>query len=423
MASQELTGNSRRRIVLFDFVWEDADLLPELLRLPGIAVRLVAGTSAEDAGVRVAELCGLPRTVELADLTREIFDLALLSDRSPRRPQVERLLNALGTPTASPRDFMRSGARTERRAGANSTPAPGEDVAGWALEAPGPAAPDAATPAATPRLEAAQSEESLPACEDQLGLERTLAAWQLETRASAVELHIVEGETLRRVCRCGPEDPMLAALMRLAHQLDTAHVVVRVDGPQRNRLWGVWPFRTRQRCALLAAAAADATGAGADWAERALALRAAWDRLECPGEAESAERPLLNLLHVDAFLHRLEMAVDRNRTDGFRFALHRIRFEGTGAEVEALTQALPEQLRGTDCLCRHGTREILLMCVGPVNAFVHLRRRIVTLWERAWRDCGNAGPAPPIADERVEMSDPDDARSFLAAAHSWLAGA
>lgn len=135
------------------------------------------------------------------------------------------------------------------------------------------------------------------------------------------------------------------------------------------------------------------------------------------------ERPRLSLLPVDAFLHRLEVAVDRNRTDGFRFALHRIRFEGGGAEVEALTCVLPEHLRGTDCICRHGAREILLVCAGPVNAFVHVRRRIVTLWERAWRDCGNPGPAPPIADERVEMSDPDDARSFLAAAHDWLAGA
>src|SRR5262245_8336387 len=80
---------NNRRIVLVDFDWEDADLIPQLLQKPGISVRLVAGSRSEDAGVRLAELCGLPRTIDLADLTREIFDLALVSERSPRRTQIE----------------------------------------------------------------------------------------------------------------------------------------------------------------------------------------------------------------------------------------------------------------------------------------------------------------------------------------------
>jgi len=81
-----------RRLLLVDFDWQDADLMPELLQHPGVSVRLVAGAQFDDAGIRLAELCGLPRTVDLADLTREIFDLALVSERSPRRTQIEGLL-------------------------------------------------------------------------------------------------------------------------------------------------------------------------------------------------------------------------------------------------------------------------------------------------------------------------------------------
>ena len=96
-----------RRVVLIDFDWQDADLLPELLRRPGVSVRLVAGERAEDPGVRVAELCGLPRTFDLADLTREIFDLALVGECSSRRTQLESLLLALSTPCQTPQEFLR----------------------------------------------------------------------------------------------------------------------------------------------------------------------------------------------------------------------------------------------------------------------------------------------------------------------------
>ena len=95
-----------RRLLLVDFDWQDADLMPELLQHPGVSVRLVAGAQYDDAGIRLAELCGLPRTVDLADLTREIFDLALVSERSPRRTQIEGLLLALGTPSISPQAFL-----------------------------------------------------------------------------------------------------------------------------------------------------------------------------------------------------------------------------------------------------------------------------------------------------------------------------
>src|SRR5438876_7865145 len=107
MAILDTSALSRvRRVVLIDFDWQDADLIPELVRRPGFSVRLVAGERHDDAGLRVAELCGLPRTVDLADLTREIFDLAVVGERSPRRTQIEGLLLALGTPSVTPQSFM-----------------------------------------------------------------------------------------------------------------------------------------------------------------------------------------------------------------------------------------------------------------------------------------------------------------------------
>ena len=163
-----VTEGARRRIVLIDFDWQDADLLPGLLQKPGIAVRLVAGERTEDAGLRMAEVCGLPRTLDLADLTREIFDVALVSDRSPRLARVRSLLEALRTPCLSPHEFIASeeasaaappdppGNSTLRAAAAAAaapepaeprTPGPVADAPASALTSSEPAARDSASPA------------------------------------------------------------------------------------------------------------------------------------------------------------------------------------------------------------------------------------------------------------------------------------
>ena len=95
-----------RRLVLVDFEWDDAELVPALLRQAGLSVGLVAGQRPDDAGMRLAELCDLPRTLNLPDLTRELFALALVSGRSPRRAHVESLLRAMGTPSQTPQGFL-----------------------------------------------------------------------------------------------------------------------------------------------------------------------------------------------------------------------------------------------------------------------------------------------------------------------------
>src|SRR4029077_2750575 len=74
---------------------------------------LVAGQGPQDPGVRMAEMCGLPRTVDLADLTREIFDVALVGERSSRRTQLESLLVALGTPCLTPEEYLRGPAAAD----------------------------------------------------------------------------------------------------------------------------------------------------------------------------------------------------------------------------------------------------------------------------------------------------------------------
>jgi hypothetical protein len=149
-----VTEAARRRVVLIDFDWQDADLLPRLLKRPGFLVRLVAGERTEDGGLRMAEVCGLPRTLDLADLTREIFDLALVSDRSLRRTRVQSLLEALRTPCLSPLEFLE---REEGKAAAPPAAGRAEAVA-LAPEAtkPQPARERAPAEPAAPKVAAAE---------------------------------------------------------------------------------------------------------------------------------------------------------------------------------------------------------------------------------------------------------------------------
>jgi hypothetical protein len=122
-----VTEGARRRMVLIDFDWQDADLLPRLLQAPGVDLRLVAGERTEDAGLRLAEVCGLQRTLDLADLTREIFDVALVSERSLRRARVQNLLHALRTPCITPGEFLAQSAAAapaERQAPPAASAAP-----------------------------------------------------------------------------------------------------------------------------------------------------------------------------------------------------------------------------------------------------------------------------------------------------------
>lgn len=429
-----------RRVVLIDFDWQDADLISELLRQPAVSVRLVAGERTQDPGMRVAEMCGLPRSLDLADLTREIFDLALVSERSSRRTQLESLLLALGTPCQTPQEFLDGdgSAATQPDIDAPLTlhAAALEQSLGGAhvesiveqsrkeLDTATPFVPRPLVVPAHPRIVVA-SLEDFPSREARAHLESAIKGLVLHTGAGTAELHAGAGELMTLVAQVGPEDRLLRGLIDLAVELGTPQVVTRETEPGKGRTWGAWPFRTAQRRGVLAAAAIDVQLGWSPWQNMVDELRTAWD--EEDREKTSASFPFTPVrapgwLELEEFRSRLELSLDRNRIDRLRFELHRLDFPEAPMAIEQMCAWLPGQLRDTDCLCRPAARSVVLLTAGPSESFLHLRRRILALWDTAWRDAGRTPPSPAVIDQHVTMAGPEDAESFLAAAGAWLAG-
>ena len=429
-----------RRIVLIDFDWEDADLVPELLRHPQVAVRLVAGAHHEQPGMRLAEICGLPRTVDLADLTREIFDVALVSERSPRRTQIESLLLALGTPSQSPQGFLREQPEAPDETPAIEAPLAlhaaafenalgGEDFNALVEQA----LPDLADDAPTmpqpvrkhgQRMWPVSSLDDFPSNEDRQALEDALKHIMEDTGARNAELHAGRADGLERVVHMGPEDPLLRGLVDMAREANAPQVVARLNGPMQGKIWGAWPFRTTQHRGVLAAAAIDPGRGVSSWLQMVEDLRHTWDRhdreLAAPAFPMIPE-PAAGWLEAGEFRSRLELAVERHKRDGMRFSVHHLVFPPPAAAMQHLAEALPQQLRDTDTLCRPVANEVLLLTAGPVAGFGHVRRRLLALWDRAWRASGASGPPPPLRNECVEMSAGSETEAFLATVTHWLA--
>lgn len=440
MPSVVATEGAPRRVVLIDFDWQDSDLVPELLHRPGVSVRLVAGERPDDAGLRMAEMCGLPRTVDLADLTREIFDLALVGERSKRRTQIEGLLLALGTPCASPQGFLagadssgdhRPGieAPLSLHAAAFENAIGGEpfdaimeqtlpDYSTEDPTAPAEVTPSGRSPVSYPSL------DDFPSPEDRRGLETALGEMMENTGASCAQIHAGRSDSFKLVAQVGRGDSLLQGLVDLALEMNSAQVVSRLNGPQEGRAWGAWPFRTTQRRGVIAAAAIDPASGWTRWESMVEELRATWDQRD--REQSAPAFPMVpgaqpGWLDIPDFHGRIGLAVERNGRDGLRFELHHLLFPGGPDAVGLLCQRLPDQMRDTDCLCRPGPQRMLLLTAGAANQFVHLRRRLLGLWEGAWAECGMAPPAPPIQDEHVAMASPADAAGFQEAASRWLA--
>lgn len=406
-----------RRVVLADFDWSDADLLPELLRHPGISVRLMAGVQADDPGVRVAELCGVPLTLELADLTRELFDVALVGEHSPRRADLENLMNALGTPMITPQSFLGSLRGFERRA--DPAAQNHDDASADLTELLDRAIPDlVATPALVPPPAAWLAEiEPMPGSTDRVGLERMLARLSARTGAFAASLMVRDRDAFADMAMCGGDDPLLRALGELAIKLDSPQVVSRLSGTP-GRIWGAWPFRTRDHRAVLAGAGLEGSDASDAWERAAFELQYVWARDEQGGGA--AEHRFRNHWLTPAeFRSRVRFAVDRHRRERGRLALHRLHFSCGPGTVEVLCQRLPDHLRAADCLCLPSPGVVLVLCAGPVADFPHVMRRIEELWTACSAESGVL--ATPIADERIELVSAQDADAFLAATSGWLA--
>jgi len=431
---------TRRRVVLVDFDWEDADLIPELLAQPGISVRLVAGSNSEDAGVRLAELCGLPRTIDLADLTREIFDLALVSERSPRRTQIEGLLLALGTPSVTPQSFVANEvapdttpaveAPLELHAAALETALGGQsfdslveqalpDISDDAPTAPSPVLPKGEPTFVIPSL------EEFPSLDDRRGLEGALQTLMVDTGAGRAELHVQGPESSETLVEIGPADALLRGLVELAQQRGTPQVVASLAGPTEGIAWGAWPFRTATHRGVLAAAGISPAEGWARWQRVVEELRENWDQEDrqkaapaFPMVPDKAE----GLLDPEGFRTSLELAVERHKRDGLRFALHRLDFPISPDAVGLLVERLPRHIRGTDSLCRPSPRRVLLLTATPRESFPHVQKRIAALWETVWTESGLDRPIPGMREERIEMSNAEEARTFLERAVAWLDG-
>ncbi len=434
---QDPVSSAPTRLVLVDLDWADADLLPVLLQRPGVSVRLVAGERPHDPGVRVAEMCGLPRTLDLADLTREIFDLALVGEGSSRRTQLESLLLALGTPCQTPQEYLGGFADAPMQGieapMALHAAAFEQSLSGGALDAvlaealpelrdPSPLLPSTPSLVGPPRMLVADFGD-FPSREARERLEEAIKALVEDSGAGTAELHTAEGGALSLVAQVGPEDRLLRGLIDLAMELGTPQVVRLVSEPGKGRLWGAWPFQTTTRKGVLAAGAIDAGQDLGAWASMVEDLRATWD--EEDRERASAAFPFTpqreaGWLPAADFRHRIDLALERNRRDRMRFELHRIDLPDAPRAVERLTTWLPSQLRDADRLCRTGDRGLMLLIAGPPEAFLHLRRRLLALWDTAWKEEGGLGPAPALVDQHVALQGPEDGEAFLSAAAVWL---
>ncbi len=441
-APSAVQPGASRRVVLIDFDWQDADLLPVLCKRPELSIRLVAGSADDDPGLRVAELCGLPRTVDLGDLTREIFDLALVSERSARRTQIEGLLRVLGTPCNTPEEFLNG-----REAAANGLPAIEAPMVlhAAALESSlgggdmddivDEALPDLIQdPAAPPRAPApprtahplVQSLEDFPSPEDRRGLEQALGGLMSDTGATAAELYAGRTGDVHVVAKVGDEDELLKGLVDLALRSDEAQVVRRLSGPDEGKAWGAWPFRTGQRQGVLAAAAIDPAEGWTMWEKTVEELRSTWDHRD--REQAGNSFPLVperepGWLDREEFRQRLELAIQRHRRDGLRFAVHRFVFPEVQEPVEQLCHNLPDQLRDTDCICRPAFYEVLLLTPHAPGAYTVLRSRLTSLFEHQWRDSGQPDPVPALVEEELVLASPEESDDFLARAMAWAGAA
>jgi hypothetical protein len=239
-------------------------------------------------------------------------------------------------------------------------------------------------------------------------------------RAEVVSTQRGDTEVLAEV---GPDDPLLRGLIELAMKFNKPQVVSQVSGKSEGKAWGAWPFQTTQRSGVVAAAGIDPGTGWGSWERMVSDLKSTWD--EADREKTAPAFPMIPdqvqaWLSPDDFRIRIDLAVERNALDGLRFAVHRLAFSEAPEGVALLCERLPKQLRDTDCICQPSPHVVLLLTAGPASGFLHLRRRLLALWEQAWHDIAGAPPAPPVTDERVEMLRPEESTLFAATARGWL---
>jgi len=408
-------NGARRRVVLVDLDWSEVDLVPELLRHPGLHVVRVGGEHADDPGMRVAELCGVPRTLDVADLTREHVEIALIGRASPRRTQLVGLLQAVGATVRAPHAYLEALRGHERREQPSpdleDAPPSSEEAFAWIERA----IPDRAESRAHESSQPAAA-EGLPSLDDPLGLARHVARIARETGAAGAALWAATEGGLDPLATSGSADPLMRALAEVAERVHAPQVVARLQGGG-GRVWGAWPLRARDRHLVLAAGGLMDARAAERWEHVAFELEIAWNQE--PG-VRAPEQTFRNAWLMPAeFRGRLRLAVERHQQDGQTFAVHRLHVEA--GPVELLCRRLPDAVRSTDSLCRPEPGTVLLLLSGPLAAARPVRERIARLWASCHEPDERSALAP-IADERIGLSRPSDAEAFLASTARWLAG-
>jgi hypothetical protein len=430
---------AERRVLLVDLDWRDADLLSEIFQRPGVSVRLVVGDGPQDPGLRMAELCGLPRSLDLADLTREIFDVALVGERSSRRTQLESLLVALGTPCTTPEEFLRGASGAQLPQLAVDAPL---SLHAAALEQSLTGAVDALVDRALPDLDETTplvprepgfaaiprprvpSLDDFPSLEARQRLEDALKSLVEHTGAGSAEVHAGSRTQLKLVAQIGPDDRLLRGLVDMASETGTPQVVTRLSEPGRGRAWAAWPFQTMQRRGVVAGAAIEPHEGLESWQRMVEDLRRAWDQED--RDRSVAAFPLTPFrqpgwLPPEEFRERVDLALERHRGDGLRFELHRLEFPEAPGAIERMCAGVPEQLRDTDCLSQPFTRVVLLLVTGEPEVFIRLRRRLMDLWREAWAAASLPPPPAAFVDRHVSLSGSEDMEAFATAADVWLA--
>jgi len=435
-----------RRVVLVDVAHDDSYLVSELLRRPEISVQLVAVPPENGEGTGVKDLSDVPLTRDLGDLTDEIFDLALMGASTTRRAQIEQIFAVKGTPVLSLEGFLAGEVVRDWmdafRPAKTSTPIEFERSdtphAGRAADGGnGPrASAQAREPASVGDFGAPPSTDSagrkggaaaplgeMPPPDDPAAIEKALLRWVHLFGATTAELHGGDAESIEWVCRSGVEDPLLKCMISLALEHDAPQVMSMLDGYQRGSIRAAWPFRTGFRRGVLAASGLDPQSGRGQWERVAHVLSEAWERRD--RERVGPSFPMVpgaqsGWLSSPSFRHRLSLAVERNSRDRLRFEVHRIALNWPPECVEPFCEVLPQKLRDTDCVCRPSPSSMLLLIAGPAGAAERVGKRIATLWQESWQKHRGAQPAPPLAVERAELSEPGDADHFVATATGWL---
>jgi hypothetical protein len=378
-----------RRVVLIDPSETEAGAIPAVTAMPGVHLCLVACDHPAAPGVRAAERAGVRVTLDLADLTRDVYDVALLGEHSPRRARLLGLMRALGTPVTTPHEFTDGTQRAAMTPGALrestvATPADG-------------GAPSAIDP---------------PPADDPGAIEAWLGALARRTGAHGARL-VRGGPRPRVIAHVGDADPLLESLASRALRQDHPQVMTGLHGDASGRSFGGWPVRTPYFHGALAAAGFDPGRGSAGWEHAARELVAAWTAR--PARGEHSRCPWLD---TEAFRDRVGAAASLGLAADERYSLYRLRFEGDSALVDHLCRRLPERMRGGDALCRPFPDQVLMLCSGSPADFVHIRRRVGELWEDV---CSGQGAEPLlVTDERIEMAWSGDTDLFIAAAAGWL---